>query len=53
MIKDDEALDKLVPMTIQLAGDENRQLEMKKNISALAITDADKKIAAEILKSIR
>ncbi len=53
MIKDDEALAKLVPMTIELAKDENRQLEMKTNISALAVIDADKKIANEILKAIR
>jgi UDP-N-acetylglucosamine--N-acetylmuramyl-(pentapeptide) pyrophosphoryl-undecaprenol N-acetylglucosamine transferase len=53
MIKDDEASDKLVPMTIELAKNENRQLEMKTNISALAVIDADKKIANEILKAIR
>ena len=52
MIKDDEALDKLVPMAIQLAKDETRQLEMKKNISALAVSDADKRIAEEILKLV-
>ena len=38
MIKDGEAPDKLVPMTIELAKDENWQAEMKKNIAALAIT---------------
>ena len=53
MIKDDEASDKLVPMTIELAKNENRQMEMKTNISALAVIDADKKIANEILKAIR
>ncbi len=53
MINDAEALDKLVPLTIELAKDENRQLEMKKNIAALAITDADNVIANEILKCIR
>ncbi|MGZ8511178.1 MAG: undecaprenyldiphospho-muramoylpentapeptide beta-N-acetylglucosaminyltransferase [Chitinophagaceae bacterium] len=53
MIKDGEAPGKLVPMTIQLAKDESRQLEMKINISALAVIDADKKIADEILKAIR
>ncbi|MGZ8540288.1 MAG: undecaprenyldiphospho-muramoylpentapeptide beta-N-acetylglucosaminyltransferase, partial [Chitinophagaceae bacterium] len=37
MIKDGEAPGKLVPMTIQLAKDESRQLEMKINISALAV----------------
>ncbi len=53
MIKDGEAPDKLVPMTIQLAKDESLQLEMKTNISALAVIDADKKIADEILQVIR
>jgi UDP-N-acetylglucosamine--N-acetylmuramyl-(pentapeptide) pyrophosphoryl-undecaprenol N-acetylglucosamine transferase len=52
LIKDDEALNKLVPMTIDLAKDDNRQLEMKNNISALAVTDADMVIANEILKQI-
>ena len=52
MIKDIEALDKLVPMTIDLAKDESRQDEMKKNIASLAITNADKIIAEEILKLI-
>ena len=52
MIKDGEAQDKLVPLTIELANDESRQEEMKKNIAALAIADADKVIAEEILKSI-
>ncbi len=52
MIKDAEASAKLVPMTIELAKDENRQLEMKKNIAALAITDADKVIADEILRTL-
>ena len=52
MIKDGEAPDMLVPMTIDLAKDENRQAELKKNIAALAITNADKIIAEEILKLI-
>jgi len=53
MIKDAEAPDKLVPMTIELAKDEDLQEEMKKNIASLAVIDADKKIANEILKAIR
>jgi UDP-N-acetylglucosamine--N-acetylmuramyl-(pentapeptide) pyrophosphoryl-undecaprenol N-acetylglucosamine transferase len=52
MVKDSEASDKVVPMIIELAKDENKQNEFKKNIGALAITDADKRIADEILKSI-
>jgi UDP-N-acetylglucosamine--N-acetylmuramyl-(pentapeptide) pyrophosphoryl-undecaprenol N-acetylglucosamine transferase len=52
-VKDSEALNKVVPMIIELAKDENKQMELKKNIGALAITNADKRIAEEILKSIR
>jgi len=53
MIKDAEAPGKLVPLTIELAKNESLQEEMKKNIASLAITDADKVIAEEILKAIR
>ncbi len=52
MVKDSEALDKVVPMIIELSKDESKQAEMKNNIGKLAITDADKRIADEILKSI-
>jgi UDP-N-acetylglucosamine--N-acetylmuramyl-(pentapeptide) pyrophosphoryl-undecaprenol N-acetylglucosamine transferase len=52
IIKDSEALDKVVPMIIELAKDENKQKEMKKNIGELAITNADEKIAVEIIKSL-
>ena len=53
MIKDGEALDKLVPITIDLANDENWQGQLKNNIATLAITDADKVIANAIFKSIK
>ena len=53
MVKDSEAMDKVVPMIIELAKDENKQKELKKNIGKLAITDADKRIAEEIFKSIQ
>jgi UDP-N-acetylglucosamine--N-acetylmuramyl-(pentapeptide) pyrophosphoryl-undecaprenol N-acetylglucosamine transferase len=52
MVKDSEALNKVVPMVIDLAKDENKQAEMRKNIAGYAIRDADKKIASEILKCI-
>ncbi len=52
MVKDSEALDNVVPMIIELAKDESRQAELRKNIGALAITDADTRIADEILKNI-
>lgn len=53
MIKDSEADVRLVPMAISLAKDEQRQRDMTKNIADLAITDADKVIADEILKVIK
>ena len=52
MVKDNEAIDKGCTVIIELAKDENKQNELKKNIGTLAITDADRKIAEEILKLI-
>ena len=52
MVRDSEAKQKLVFMTIELSMDTSKQEELKKNISALGITDADKVIAEEILKVI-
>ena len=49
MVKDTETMQKLVFMTIELAKDKSKQEELEMNISKLAITDADKKIAAEVL----
>jgi len=50
MVKDSEANDKVVPMIIELAKNEHKQDELKTNIGALAITDADQRIAEEILR---
>ncbi|HET9432027.1 MAG TPA: glycosyltransferase, partial [Chitinophagaceae bacterium] len=52
MIKDSEAKEKLIAITIELSKDEKKQEELKKNITALAIKDADRVIAQEILKMI-
>lgn len=52
MIKDDEALDRLVPTIIELSKNEQQQNELKKNIAKLAVINADEVIAKEILKSI-
>lgn len=52
IVKNNEAGEKLVPLILGLSHNENRQNELKKNISALAITDADKKISEEILKAL-
>jgi UDP-N-acetylglucosamine--N-acetylmuramyl-(pentapeptide) pyrophosphoryl-undecaprenol N-acetylglucosamine transferase len=51
-VKDSEVLQKLVFMTIELSMDTAKQEELKKNIAPLGITDADERIAAEILKVI-
>jgi UDP-N-acetylglucosamine--N-acetylmuramyl-(pentapeptide) pyrophosphoryl-undecaprenol N-acetylglucosamine transferase len=51
-IKDKDALKKLVPAIINLAGNEQMQNELKTNIGRLAITNADEIIASEILKLI-
>ncbi len=53
MIKDSEALDRLVPSVIALSKDEQKQNELTINIGRLAITDADTIIAKEILNSIK
>jgi UDP-N-acetylglucosamine--N-acetylmuramyl-(pentapeptide) pyrophosphoryl-undecaprenol N-acetylglucosamine transferase len=52
MVKDNEAIDKLVPVLFDLIKDENRQNELKSNIGKLATTNADKKVAEEVLKQI-
>src|SRR5258706_7301528 len=52
MVNDAEALDKVVPMILELSKDENKQNELKQNIGQLEITDADERIAKEILKII-
>lgn len=52
VVKDSEAMEKVVPMIIGLAKDESRQNELKKNIGMLAVTNADEVIAGEIIKNI-
>ena len=53
MVKDSEAKDKLVFMSIELARDEAKQEELKNNMAKLAVTDADTRIAKEILASLK
>ncbi len=50
MIPDKDARDKLVPEILSLANNKAEQEILKDNIGKLAITDADEKIATEILK---
>ncbi len=52
MIKDNDAHDKLAETIISLSKDEQKQNELKNNISKLAIVNADEIIAREILKII-
>ncbi len=50
MIPDNEAANRLVPEIMQLVKNKPLQDMLKENIGRLAITDADEKIANEILK---
>jgi UDP-N-acetylglucosamine--N-acetylmuramyl-(pentapeptide) pyrophosphoryl-undecaprenol N-acetylglucosamine transferase len=52
MVRDSEAKEKLVPAIINLVKNEQEQAVLKQNIGRLAITDADKRIADEIIKTI-
>jgi UDP-N-acetylglucosamine--N-acetylmuramyl-(pentapeptide) pyrophosphoryl-undecaprenol N-acetylglucosamine transferase len=52
IIKDAEAATSLVPMVISLGKDETKQEEMRQNMAAMAIKDADKAIATHVLKRI-
>jgi UDP-N-acetylglucosamine--N-acetylmuramyl-(pentapeptide) pyrophosphoryl-undecaprenol N-acetylglucosamine transferase len=52
MVKDSDALDKLVPQILQLSKDEQKQTAMKSSIGKLGVTNADEIIAKEILKQI-
>lgn len=49
MISDAEALSGLVPMVLELANNEAMQQTLKQNIAAMAVTNADETIAADIL----
>ena len=53
IVKDSEAKEKLVATIIDLSKDEVLQQTLKKNITPLAITNADEVIAKEILKEIK
>ena len=52
MIRDSEAKEKLVSTVIALLDNENLKQQLAKNISALAITNADDVIANEILTTL-
>jgi UDP-N-acetylglucosamine--N-acetylmuramyl-(pentapeptide) pyrophosphoryl-undecaprenol N-acetylglucosamine transferase len=52
LVKDSEAKEKLVSTVIQLAENEAQQQVLKENIAKLAVTDAAKTVAAEIVRMI-
>jgi UDP-N-acetylglucosamine--N-acetylmuramyl-(pentapeptide) pyrophosphoryl-undecaprenol N-acetylglucosamine transferase len=52
MIRDSEARDKLVASAIELAKDETKQKQLSEEIGKLGITDADIRIAQEVLRQI-
>jgi UDP-N-acetylglucosamine--N-acetylmuramyl-(pentapeptide) pyrophosphoryl-undecaprenol N-acetylglucosamine transferase len=52
IVKDSEAMEKAVPMILELAKSERKQSELKENICKLAISDADVRIADEIIKCL-
>jgi UDP-N-acetylglucosamine--N-acetylmuramyl-(pentapeptide) pyrophosphoryl-undecaprenol N-acetylglucosamine transferase len=53
LVKDNEAVDKVVPAIIELSGNKRKQDELKGNISKVAVSDADLVVAKEIVKAIR
>ena len=53
IIKDNDALNKLIPAIIALANDQPKQEELKKNIALLAITNADEIVAKEIIATVQ
>jgi UDP-N-acetylglucosamine--N-acetylmuramyl-(pentapeptide) pyrophosphoryl-undecaprenol N-acetylglucosamine transferase len=52
MIADAEAREKLMDTLLQLASDDNKQRELKHNISMLAVKNADEVVAKEILRTL-
>jgi len=52
IVKDSEAVEKAIPMILELSGNENKQMELKENIGRLAVVNADEIVAEEILKSL-
>jgi len=52
MVKDNEAINQLVPTIIELSKNDRKQNELKENIGKYAVVNADDHISREILKSI-
>jgi UDP-N-acetylglucosamine--N-acetylmuramyl-(pentapeptide) pyrophosphoryl-undecaprenol N-acetylglucosamine transferase len=52
MVKDSEAIEKVVTMIIELSKDELKQNELKRNIGSLGVVNADELIAGKIIELI-
>ena len=52
MVKDSEAKQKMIREILELVRDDQRLEKLRQNIGKYAITDADEKVAGEILKTI-
>ena len=52
MVKDSEASEKMIPVILALAKDEQEQNKLKNNIAQYAVTNADEQVANEILRTI-
>jgi len=52
MVKDSEAINKVVPTIIELAKNEQKQNELKENIGKYAVINADEVIAKQIIESL-
>ena len=53
MVKDSEAISKVVPAIIELAKNEQEQAELKENIGRYAVKNADEVIAKQIIESLK
>jgi len=53
MVSDAEAKNQVVKMALKLATDSNQRQEMIQNLAKLAITDADERVATEVLKVLK
>ncbi len=53
MVLNKEAEEKLIPSVIELAEDKKKQTVLSENILQMAITDADERIADEVIKLVK
>ena len=52
LVKDQDAMNQLVPAILNLVQDEQKQATLRSEIAKLAVTDADTIVAKAILKEI-